>query len=48
MAYCYQAWLALKIAAIQKGMTLYKVQAQPWRRFLTQQLLNPAIKACAA
>jgi hypothetical protein len=47
MACCYLAWLAIKIAAVKKCVTLYQAQAEPFREFLKEQLKMPAIKAYA-
>jgi hypothetical protein len=45
MACCYQAWLAIKIAAMKKSVTLYEAQADLLREYLRAQLRNPAIPA---
>lgn len=45
IACCYLAWLAIKIAAIKTNVTLYQAQADPFRQFLKEQLIRPAIPA---
>jgi len=47
LACCYQAWVALKVAAKKKATTLYNTQAHLWRDYLTDQLRNPRITAYA-
>jgi hypothetical protein len=45
IACCYLAWLAIKIEAIKKNVTLYQAQANPFYEFLKLQLRKPAIPA---
>lgn len=47
LACCYQAWLALKLAAKRKLITIYAAHADLWRNYLKQELRNPQIKAYA-
>jgi hypothetical protein len=47
IACCYLAWLAIKIEAVKKSITLYQAQADPLREFLKQQLRQPTIPAYA-
>jgi hypothetical protein len=48
MAFCYQAWLAIKVAAKKKSVTLYEAQANLFRGYLRAQLRSPGIPAYAA
>lgn len=46
LACCYHAWVSLKIKAKQQvAKTIYQVRKEIFKEFLTQQLLNPTIKA---
>jgi hypothetical protein len=45
IACCYQAWLAIKVAAVKMGKTLYQAQTDLFRDYLIQQLRKPAIPA---
>ena len=47
MACCYQAWLAIKVAAMKKSVTLYEAQAELLREYLKAQLRSPGIPAYA-
>lgn len=44
LACCYQAWLSLKIAAKQAGVTLYAARASLFRDYLRNQLRQPKIR----
>lgn len=45
LAYCYHAWLTLKINARQMGKTLYALQASLFSDYLKAELRNPRIRA---
>lgn len=45
LAYCYHAWLALKINARKIGKTLYDLQSSLFSDYLKAELRNPRIKA---
>jgi hypothetical protein len=47
LACCYQAWLALKLDAKNKAITIYAAHADLWRNYLKQELRSPQIKAYA-
>jgi hypothetical protein len=47
IACCYQAWLALKLTAKGRAITIYAAHADLWRNYLKQQLRSPDIKAYA-
>jgi hypothetical protein len=40
IASCYLAWLAIKIEALKKSMTLYQAQANPFHQFLKRNSGN--------
>ena len=45
LGYCYLAWLALKVKAVQLGITLYQVRQRIFDDFLTAALRQPPIQA---
>lgn len=45
LAYCYHAWLALKINARKLGTTLYALQSSLFTDYLRAELKKPRIKA---
>jgi hypothetical protein len=47
IACCYQAWLAIRIAAISMSKTIYQTQASLFSEYLRQQLRKPVITAYA-
>ena len=47
LACCYQAWLAIKLAAVKTSVTLYQAQANIFSDYLRAQLRTPAIPAYA-
>jgi len=47
IACCYQAWLAIKVAAGKLGKTLYQAQGDLFRDYLREQLRKPTIQAYA-
>lgn len=47
IACCYQAWLAIKIAAIKMRKTLYQTQGDLFSDYLKEQLRTPRIPAYA-
>jgi hypothetical protein len=47
LACCYQAWLAIKLAAVKTKVTLYQAQANIFSDYLRAQLRTPAIPAYA-
>lgn len=44
-ACCYHAWLAIKVTAMSKGVTLYQAQEDLFRNYLIEQLKKPRIPA---
>ena len=47
LACCYQAWLAIKLAANKKGVTIYQAQANLFKDHLRAQLRAPTMPAYA-
>lgn len=47
IACCYQAWLAIKVAAVKLRKTLYQAQGDLFRDYLREQLRKPDIPAYA-
>lgn len=47
-ACCYQAWLAIKVAAMNRNVTLYQAQADLFSDYLRAQLRAPTITAYAS
>ncbi len=47
IACCYQAWLAIKLAAKNKGVTIYQAHANLFKDYLRTQLRAPTIPAYA-
>ena len=45
IACCYQAWLAIKVTAMKKSVTLYEAQSDLFREYLRAQLRSPGIPA---
>ncbi len=47
IACCYQAWLAIRVTAMKKSVTMYQAQADLFKDYLIDQLKNPRIPAYA-
>jgi len=45
LACCFHAWVSLKVNAKKLHKTIYQIRSELFKTFLTQQLLNPNIKA---
>jgi hypothetical protein len=45
IACCYQAWLAIRMTAVKRGVTLYQAHADLFRDYLIEQLKRPKIPA---
>jgi SRSO17 transposase len=45
LALCYQAWLAIKVKAMQLKQTAYHLVKELWSDYLRAELLNPRIPA---
>jgi hypothetical protein len=46
LAWCYQAWLSLKVKAKELGQTVYAVRESLFSRYLRAELQSPTVTAC--
>ncbi len=46
LACCYHAWVSLKVAAQELGLTLYEVRAALFTNYLRAELAHPHVQAC--
>ncbi len=46
LACCYHAWVSLKVAAQELGLTLYEVRAALFTNYLRAELAHPHVPAC--